>query len=343
MKNRLTIATGIALILISSGLPTDVTAQNQSDRFALRAWMNAQQNVLSRFAQYETEARILHRIETGNGSKNASIILLYSGDTNDFRGGPRDATDSDQQTDRPANSDGQRPDRLGPPNGRRPEVLEFVLDGDTLDTREGRRVQQGMSALISPEIGPLFFGIHLPFLQYQQLSIGARPTVEVIDGERLLRIQFEPHFPPRLSPRSRGENNRPGGDLANQRPPNGGPPGNRPSLGRPQGLGRPSPGASGRPGVNSGRFEQPAIERTVVWFTEDMTRLVMSATELDLPGDRRLYIRTTYSRIEGLDVPTMQTVKGKFAIQRRLRTTTVTVDNQTYYSAYRFSRKAGTK
>lgn len=344
MQNRLNIAVGLVVVLVLAGFPNLATSQAQPYRTGFTSWVDGQQLVLSRFVDYEVDALVLHRVETGNGSKNASIKLRFEGEVLDFLrafdgsngpAGPGGAGNPNRP-----NPNGNPP--LGGPdeNGRRPQVLEFVLDGDTLDTREGQRVQQGISALISPEIGPLFFGIHLPVSQLNNLSFASRPTVETVDGERLVRIMFEPNFPEG----GRLGMGRPGGDLAaGDRPPGGPPgmqPGMRPTLGRPQGRQRPTPGP---PGSKDGRFEQPAIERTVVWFTEDMSRIVMSTTDLDLPGDRKLQIRTTYSRVEGLDVPTMRTVHGKFAIQRRLRTTTVSVENQSYYSSYRFSKKTGTK
>jgi hypothetical protein len=45
-----------------------------------------------------------------------------------------------------------------------------------------------------------------------------------------------------------------------------------------------------------------------------------------------------YERINGVDVPVWRTIKGSFPMQRRLRTITANLEQETLYSGYTFTK-----
>ena len=207
----------------------------------------------------------------------------------------------------------------GDPEGaaHRPEVEEFILNGEKLDTSEARRVQQALTSMMSSELGPLLYNFTAPFHFFKRLRGLSGPIEETIDGETLIRFNFVAEGPPnRLG---FGEDQRPGRQGQ-------GPPGLRnPNFGPPNGDRRGPPGGG------------PPVERVSFWFDQSVSKLVMSSSRLMMPGERVLEVQAMYERINGLDLPVWRTVKGRFTMQRRLRTTTAELDHETAYPDYVFS------
>ena len=272
-------------------------AQQQSNN-QVRAWIQHQRSALAEFTSFEVQASIRHSVAAGNGSREATATLKFSGDP-------------------------LRPTA-------RPEILTFVLNGDSLDTSGSRRVQQGLTSMMSPEIGPLLYGFLTPVLSISDMRPVGGPFPDTVDGEELVRytlVSGDGQGRPNLQDVGRPPIGRPRPGEARRPPP---PP--RDGVRPDQGVGKPGEGkpGEGRPGVRP-------IERTSLWFDEASGRLVMSSAEFKMPGDRRLVVETSYKRIEGIDVPAWRTIKGSFTMQRRLRTVTAKLEHESLYSDYTFS------
>ena len=266
----------------------------QQGRNQVRSWIQNQRSALAEFTSFEVQASVHHSVEAGNGSREATATLKFSGDPL-----------------RPA---------------ERPEILRFVLNGDSLDTSGSRRVQQGLTSMMSPEIGPLLYGFLTPVLSISDMRPVGGPFPETVDGEKLEKYTF-------VSGDNQGRPNQ----LDNGRPPVGRPrPGDarRPPPPTRDGV-RPNQG-EGRPG--EGRPGGRPMERTSLWFDGYSGRLVMSSAEFNMPGGRRLVVETSYKRIEGIDVPAWRTIKGSFTMQRRLRTVTAKLEHESLYSDYSFGK-----
>jgi len=291
MKTRKIVLWGF----LSLCLAGNAQARQETERNLVRDWSRSQQIALLGYDTFSVKASVRHTVETGSGARDAFIQLFYNGD---------------------------------PSNRRlRPKVLEFVLNGDTLDTSEGRRVQQGLTSMMSPEIGPVLYGFMSPALAIQRMRPVGESTIELIDGDELARFDFV-HDAPEDRPDNRGGIRPP----IRQQPPGF----RRPQNGRPpRGQGIP-PGANGnRPG---GDFQEngPPFEQVSYWFDQATSRLVMSSSEVMMQGRRSLTIETLYERIDGLDVAVWRSVSGSFPMQRRLRTITVRLVHETAYSEYAF-------
>lgn len=199
----------------------------------------------------------------------------------------------------------------------RPEVEEFILNGEKLDTSEARRVQQALTSMMSSELRPLLYNFAAPFHAFKRLRGLSGPIEETVDGEALIRFNFVAEGPPNRP--GFGEDQRPGR-------PGQGPPGQRnPNFGPPAGDRRVPPG------------EGPPVEKVSFWFDQSVSKLVMSSSRLTLPGERIIEVQARYERINGLDLPVWRTIKGRFTMQRRLRTTTAELDHETAYSDYVFT------
>ena len=197
--------------------------------------------------------------------------------------------------------------------GIRPEIEQLILNGDTLDTSQASRVQKSMAGIMTREMGPLLFGFRLPALEYRRLQLVEPPVMEALDGQDYVRFEFQ----------TRQE--RPDQNAVSRRPVGGRPsPGMRP----PRGM---------RPPVARNLPEQrSAPEQIIMWFEKDMSSLSMSAITIELPGKRSVQVVTEYSRIREIDVPVFRTISGTVPLQRRLRTVTANLDNETTYSDYVF-------
>jgi len=283
--------------ILMLSLAANSEARQQSERGSVRSWAQNQQRTISNFSNFEVKAKVRHVVNTGSGKRDAEIQIRFSGD-------PNAAV-------------------------HRPEVEEFILNGEKLDTSGGRRVQQGLTSMMSPEIGPLLYDFSAPFQFLKRMRAVGGPIPETVDGEPLVRFNFIADGPPDRP--EFGNNRRP-------QPPGNLPPGQRPRGNQPRGQ---QPPAFGPPGGGQGGLENdgPPIERVSFWFDQSVSRLVMSSSKLIMPGQRVLEIQSRYERIEGLDVPVWRTIKGSFSMKRRLRTTTVRLEHETAYSDYVFSKE----
>lgn len=241
-------------------------------------WLGGQMRVLARVESFSIEADVLHRVESGEGNREALYGIRYR------------RTDSED---------------LG-----RGDLQYFVLDGDTLNISERRRVERTISSMMTPELGPLLNGLRLPtFLLGRARQLDAPVRIQR-GGRSVIRFMFIL------------EGSEPG-------PRQDGPPRGRPGAGIPPGGRRP-PGDM-RPPPGGGRDAPPP--RIAAFFDEATGRLLMTRIQARMPGDRMLVSETRFHEIEGLDVPLSRTVRGTFPQQRRLRTVTVRLDHETRFSS----------
>ena len=250
----------------------------------VRQWVQSQRSALESLSTFTMDAEARHVVTTSNGSRTADMVLSVSGKPSD--------------------------------TPRRPEVYLFVLDGDTLDISQARRLQQSMSSIMSPELGPLLFGYIHPFGYLNRMETSASIREEMVDGRSLMRIEFIAF---------RDEIRRPG-----IRPPLSGRP--SPGMRPPRGAPRNTPGNPGPDQLLNNDRERQGPQSIVLWFTEDMKQLVLSSSRIELPGKRALTTKTQYERISGIDIPSFRIIEGTFPMKRRLRTVTVELNNQTAYS-----------
>lgn len=207
----------------------------------------------------------------------------------------------------------------GDPEGanHKPEVEEFILNGEKLNTSEARRVQQALKSMMSSELGPLLYDFSAPLHFFKRLRGLSGPIEETVDGEALIRFNFVAEGPPNRS----GFGTDVGPERQGQ-----GPPGQRNPNFRPPNGDRRGPLGDGRP-----------MQRVSFWFDQSVSKLVMSSSRLMMPGERVIEVQAKYERINGLDLPVWRTIKGRFTMQRRLRTTTAELDHETAYTDYVFS------
>ena len=280
MRTSKVVLLGIFLLSLAG----TAEARQQNERRLVRSWAQNQQKALSGFTKFGVRATVHHVVDTGNGKREADIEILFSGDPSLPR--------------------------------HRPEVEEFILNGEKLDTSERRRVQQSLTSMMSPELGPLLYDFSSPFQSLKRMRAVGGPFPEAIDGEQLMRFNFV----------AEGPEERP--EFGNDRRP------------PPPGRGQQRPGF-GPPGRNQRGLPIGGApeERVSFWFDQDVERLVMSSSKLMFPGRRMLEIESTYERIDGVDVPVWRTIKGSFPMKRRLRTTTVNLEHETLYSDYTFTKE----
>ena len=256
----------------SAGQPVDA----DSTRGLLDAWLRDQRTRLQSVDAFSIMADVRHQVETRDGQREARYGILY-----------------------------RRPDEEDRGRG---DLQYFILDGDTLDVAEQRRVERTISSMMTEEMGPLLNGLNLPsFLIARARPAGEARRIER-DGRVLIRIPLLIEGPP-----NRLRQGAPGGR-----------PGFRPPGGarRPPGGLRPPP-----PGMR----EAPP-PRMLVFLDAVTGELVMTRTRIDLPGERGLTAETRFQRIQGIDIPLRRTVTGTFPQQRRLRTVTVDLDHETRFT-----------
>lgn len=240
-------------------------------------WMGNQANRMARVESFSIEADVVHRVAGGEGNREARYGIRYR------------RSDSDD---------------LG-----RGDLQYFILDGDTLNVSERRRVERTISSMMTPELGPLLSGLRLPtFLLGRARQVDAPVRIQQ-NGRSLIRFMFILEGP------------EPG---ARQ----GGPPRGRPGMGVPPGGRRPPGGM--RPPSGGGRDTPPP--RIAAFFDEATGHLVLTRIQARLPGERMLRSETRFHRVEGLDLPLSRTVNGTFPQERRLRTVTVRLDHETRFS-----------
>lgn len=256
----------------SAGRPVDA----DSARTLLDTWLRGQRAGLQAVDAFSITADVRHRVETHDGQREARYGILY-----------------------------RRPDEEDRGRG---DLQYFVLDGDTLDVAERRRVERTISSMMTEEMGPLLNGLNLPSF----LIARARPAGEAMrierDGRVLIRIPLLIE-----GPQNRVRQGAPGG---------------RPGFRPPGGARRPPGGMRPPP---AGLREGPP-PRMLVFLDAVTGELVMTRVRIDLPGDRGLMAETRFQRIQGLDIPLRRTVSGTFPQQRRLRTVTVALDHETRFT-----------
>lgn len=240
-------------------------------------WMGNQANRMARVESFSIEADVVHRVAGGEGNREARYGIRYG------------RSDSDD---------------LG-----RGDLQYFILDGDTLNVSERRRVERTISSMMTPELGPLLRGLRLPtFLLGRARQVDAPVRIQQ-NGRSLIRFMFILEGP---EPGARQD----------------GPPRGRPGMGVPPGGRRPPGGM--RPPPGGGRDTPPP--RIAAFFDEATGHLVLTRIQARLPGERMLRSETRFHRVEGLDLPLSRTVNGTFPQERRLRTVTVRLDHETRFS-----------
>lgn len=253
---------------------------SQDGEALFRAWLADQQAGLLRVESLVVEADVDHRVTTSSGERTALYGLLFT-----------------RFVDEPQGSGTLR---------------YFILDGDSLDVSEQRRVERIISSMMTEELGPLLNGLNMPTRMLSRVQTTGDPVRLEMDGTTLVRFVFELEPPVRPSP--------PG-----QRP--GVRPGNRPGF--PQSGRRPPDGR--RP---PGNVQGPR-PRLSVFIEEATGRLFMTRVRAVLPGERPLTSETIFQRVDGIDVPLERRVIGDFPMRRRLRTVTVSLDHQSVYRVER--------
>lgn len=268
------------------------TTISRSDGEALfQEWIAGQRELLTQLDAFSIEADVDHRVATSSGERFATYGLLFG---------------------RPA--EGQQ---------ARGTLRYFILDGDSLDVSERRRVDRIISSMMTDELGPLLNGLTMPARLLSRVRAIDEPVRMKRDGRNLIRYTFE------LEPPNRGQSpvqrpgvrpgGRPGFQGPGRRPPTGGI-----RSGNPQG-----PGGSGRPDGSRPRMN--------VFIDEASGELVMTRIRAILPGDRVLTAETTFQRVQGIDLPLARQVAGDFPMRRRLRTVTVELDHRTRFRVERLS------
>ncbi len=198
----------------------------------------------------------------------------------------------------------------------RPVIEHVVLNGDSLDSFEARQVQRSLTGIMTPEMGPLLFGFSFPGSTFENMRLIEEGQSVDVDEQSLVRFKFK------SDPKSENRFQGPGAQR-----------GGRPSPGiRPPRGGR----SPNRQGPGPGQSPARPVEEVTFWFNQDVSELVLSSSFISLPGKRSIVVVTEFSRLNGIDVPIFRTIKGTFPMQRRLRTVTAQLDNNTAYSDYIF-------
>lgn len=190
------------------------------------------------------------------------------------------------------------------------ELRYLTLDGDTLDVSESRRVERIISSMMTEELGPMLNGLNLPTALLSRVRVVGPPVRVLHDGRTLIRFMFEVQPPQRDQARVTGR----------QGPRGGLRPGMRPGAAR-----------GGRPGDEALRQPNRPSPRINLFIEESSGRLVMTRIRVMMPGERRLFAETRFSRTDGLDIPNERFVRGDFPMRRRLRTVTVSLDHHTKF------------
>ncbi|MDA0875601.1 MAG: hypothetical protein O3C45_11155, partial [Bacteroidetes bacterium] len=157
----------LSLLLVAAGTADNVRAQDAESgepvgpgpaRQLFDTWMAQQMALMARVVAFSIEADIVHRVESGAGTREAQYGILYR----------RSASDD-----------------LG-----RGDLRYFVLDGDTLNVSERRRVERTISTMMTPELGPLLNGLRLPTFLLGRARQMEAPVRVQRGGRSLIRFTF---------------------------------------------------------------------------------------------------------------------------------------------------------
>ncbi len=290
-RNRTLIAVLVTAIIASCGLTMVAPAHAQDSGGGVRGvisgadadalfvrWLTDQQYRMARVEAFAIEADVDHFVDSPTGEQVANYGLLF-----------RRTEDADQG---------------------RGEIRYFVINGDTLDVSERRRVERIISSLVTEELGPMLNGLNLPTRLLSRVREVGDPVRLQRDGVSMVRYVFELRPPER----------RPGLNPSIQRRPGSPPQGaRRPPLGRTP-MGGPPTQA------------QPQMPPRIQVFIEESTeRLVMTRLTARLAGDRQLTSETRFHSVQGIDIPLERSVWGTYPMRRRLRTVTVALEHETQF------------
>lgn len=295
---------GLLLVLLVSGAMAPVRSMAQDGRQEANSsmvaeWLTQQREQMSRVENLVMAADADHRVETADGERNARYGVTFSGN-------------------------------LNAPQERR-SMRYFVVNGDSLDVSEQRRVQRALSSLMTDDVGPLLGGLNMPVHLLSRAVATGQPETVMAEGRKLVRFTFvlEPMHdaPPMQRPGGRpgmGPGARPGNRSGARQ----GAPGSRSGA---QGA---RSGAQGR-GYPAGRMSPDGPSgprsRVVALMDAETGALVQTRVQALLPGGRRMVAETTYQREQGLDLPKERRVSGDLPVQRRLRVVTVSLENETRF------------
>jgi hypothetical protein len=291
-----TYISGLLLVLLVSGAVAPVPARAQDGRqeaypSMIGEWLIQQREQMSRVDRLTMAADADHRVATTDGERNARYGMTFSED-------------------------------LDNPQERR-SLRYFIVDGDSLDVSEQRRVQRALSSLMTDDVGPLLGGLNMPVQLLSRAMATGQPETVMVEGRKLVRFSFVLE-PMRDAPPMQRPGRRPGMG-----------PGARPGApGSRSGAQGARSGAQGR-GYPAGRMssdERPGPRSHVVALMDAETgALVETRVQALLPGGRRMVAETTYQREQGLDLPKERRVSGDLPVQRRLRVVTVSLENETRF------------
>lgn len=283
-------------MLLSSGAVVPTPAMAQDGRLEaypsmIGEWLIQQREQMSRVERLTMAADADHRVATTDGERNARYGMTFIED-------------------------------LDNPQERR-SLRYFILDGDSLDVSEQRRVQRALSSLMTDDVGPLLGGLNMPVQLLSRAMATGQPESVMVEGRKLVRFTFVLE-PMRDAPPMQRPGRRPGMG-----------PGARPGApGSRSGAQGARSGAQGR-GYPAGRMssdERPGPRPRVVALMDAETgALVQTRVQALLPGGRRMVAETTYQREQGLDLPKERRVSGDLPVQRRLRVVTVSLENETRF------------
>lgn len=251
------------------------------------SWLRSQRDVLSRVSAFTAHADVTHIVQTPDGERRANYGFLFDRSSTEREGSG--------------------------------EMVYFILDGDTLDVSERRRVDRVLSNMMSAEMGPMLNSLMLPARLLSRARMAGEPESMELNGKQLYRYRFL------MVPPEGRDGRRPGAGGV------GGPP--RPPLSGPPVGGRRNPGIRGpeRP------FDRAPAAQLAVFIDPVSLELVMTRMMVDLPNERQLLAETEYTRVDNVDVPLKRTVRGSIPFQRRLRTVTVSLDHTMHVSDVRIS------
>lgn len=247
----------------------------ESARDVFSTWLQSQREALSRVNAFSARADVAHIVQTPDGERKAEYGFLFD----------RSSTEREGSGD----------------------MVYFLVDGDSLDVSERKRVDRVLSNMMSPEMGPMLNSLMLPARLISRARMIGEPELVEIDGRQLFRYRFL-MAPPE------------GRDGGLRRPPLGAP--RSPAAGPPGGRRR-NPGLRGpeRP------FDRAPAAQLALFIDPELNELVMTRMMINLPNERQLVAETKYSRLQGVDIPLQRTVRGAIPFQRRLRTVTVNLNH----------------
>ena len=122
-------------------IDADVCQQRAAVELGRLGSLQGQRAILSSLSDFSVHAEIKHAVNSGGGERVAIIEMTFS-------------------------RDGEGPRVRG-------EVDFLSLNGDTLDVSERKRIQRSLSAMMTPEIGPMLNEYILPIQSRAGLSTGS--------------------------------------------------------------------------------------------------------------------------------------------------------------------------